>query len=214
MSTPPISKPTPAITSANLPKAPVAPVAAAQPAQLPVHDTPIIKAVPLADPDFSNLLPRNGMHQLYWANRTYQNGFRTNYRMAQGFRLARKEDAYLGGPGGARTPVPESMIDPTGAIVNGDLVLVIIGKNAYQGALLNNHNKAIRRANKFGQVHQNWKEGPGGELVPVDGPTDVVQATLGEVRASPSQRSKVSSFVPGAAELNAALDSASVPEKP
>jgi hypothetical protein len=154
------------------------------------------------------------MHQLYWSNRGYQNGYRTNYRTAQGFRLARKEDAYLAGPGGTQTPVPDSMIDPTGAIVNGDLVLMIIGKNAYQGALLNNHNKAVRRANKFGQVHQNWKEGPNGELIPVDAPTDVVQATLGEVRASPAQKAKINAYIPGQAELDAALNAPSVPEKP
>jgi len=151
------------------------------------------------------------MHTLYWANRGHQNGHRVNYRAAQGFRLARKEDV-------ANLPVNDdgfcSLIDPTGQIVNGDLVLMIIGKNAYEGALLNNHNKAIRRGNKFGQVHQNWKEGPGGELIPADQPTDVVAATLSEVRASSGQKAKISSFVPSQSEIDGLLANNSVPEKP
>lgn len=209
----------PTITSANLPKPPiggqqapqVAKAAAPPTAQLPVYDSSIIKAVPLADPDFSNLRPKNPMHRLYWSNRGYQNGFRVNYRQAQGFRLARKEDL-------ANLPLDEHgnsyMCDPSGAIINGDLVLMIIGKNAYEGALLHNHNQAIRRGSRFGQVHQNWKTGPNGELVPVGEPTDVVRATIDETRASPMQKAKIRAFVPGAAELEGMLGDASVPEKP
>lgn len=226
MSTPPK---VPTITSANLPKPTVSSMQANAPAgmQNPAQTSPpkpvetpvddvymgpsVIKARPLGDPDMANLKPKNPMHVLYWANRSYQNGFRVNYRIAQKFRLARKEDV-------ANLPIDENgncfMIDPTGAIVDGDRVLMIIGKNAYEGALLHNHNTAIRRGNKFGQVHQNWREDANGNLVPVDEATDVVRATVNEVRASPVQKAKVNSFVPGAAEIDALLGNASTPQKP
>lgn len=201
MSTPQVPK-TPTITSAQVPVAPTKPQT---PAQLPVFDGPIIVARALADPDFMAMAPVNPMHQLYWANRGYQNGHRVNYRVAQGFRLARKEDV---------KNLPESMVDASGQIINGDLVLMIIGKNAYQGALLNNHNKAIRRERKFGQVHQNWKETADGELVPNEEATDVVGATLSEVRASAAQRAKVSPFVPDPTSLDRIINSNPAPEKP
>lgn len=221
----------PSITSANLPKLtpPVAPkgsvsspgptqAAANAPVSKPSYDDDdvymgpsIIKARPLGDPDMANLRPKNPMHILYWANRTYQNGFRVNYRIAQRFRLARKDDI-------ANLPLDDKgncyLIDPTGAIVDGDRVLMIIGKNAYEGALLHNHNSAIRRGNKFGQVHQNWKEDGEGNLVPIDQPTDVVRATVDEVRATPQNKQKIRSFVPGPAEIEGMLGSSSVPEKP
>jgi len=211
MGTPP--KPQPTITSKNVPQ-PAPPVNTSsipapsgirppvqvvdESGQLPVYDGPTIVARPLGDPDMANLRPKNPMHVLYWANRGYQNGFRVNYRIAQKFRLARKEDV-------ENLPLDEDgkcfMIDPTGAIVDGDRVLMIIGRNAYEGALLHNHNSAIRRGHKFGQVHQNWRENSDGSLTPVDKPTDAVRATVDEVRGSPLNKSKISSFVPTPAEL-------------
>lgn len=207
MSTTPIPPKQPTITSANIPKisqaaAPPLPVQDIPTAQLPVHDTLTIVARPLNDPDFASLRPKNPMHKLYWANRGHQNGFRVNYRVAQGFRLARKEDV-------ANLPLNEdgscSMVDPSGQITNGDLVLMIIGRNAYEGALLHNHNTAIRRGNKFGQVHQNWKDDGQGNLVPVENPTDVVRSTIDEVRASSHQKQKIRSFIPGQAEIDGLL---------
>lgn len=185
------------------------PVAEVPEAQLPVFDQPMIRAVPLSDPDFDGIKPKNPAHKLYWANRGHQNGLRVGYRQAQGFRLANKNDVLN---------CPEFMIDPTGQIVNGDRVLMIIGKNAYEGALLNNHNKAIRRGSKFGQISMNWVELPDGQIVPADSngnPIDVMQATLNEVRATPANKAKIKSFVPAAAEINAILNSAeSGPQKP
>lgn len=228
MSTPPK---VPTITSANLPKPTSSAVPAgaiprpsqtasqpqvppAKPGERDADDVymgpSVITARPLGDPDMANLKPKNPMHVLYWANRGYQNGFRVNYRIAQKFRLARKEDV-------ANLPLDDKgncfMIDPTGAIVDGDRVLMIIGRNAYEGALLHNHNSAIRRGNKFGQIHQNWKEDGNGNLIPAQ-PVDVVKSTIDEVRATPGQKAKIQSFVPAAAEIEALVNQASAPEKP
>lgn len=200
---------TPKIPVPEVPKASIATqeAAIAGEAQLPVYDQPTIKAVPLSDPDFDGIQPKNPAHKLYWANRGHQNGIRVGYRQAQGFRLANVNDV---------KNCPKFMVDPSGQIINGDRVLMIIGRNAYEGALLNNHNKAIRRQNKFGQISQNWVELPDGRIVPADSnknPIDVVQATLGEVNASAKNRAKISSFVPPPSEINALLGSEG-PQKP
>jgi hypothetical protein len=127
------------------------------------------------------------------------------YRQAQGFRLANIHDV---------ENCPKFMIDPSGQIIHGDRVLMIIGKNAYEGALLNNHNKGIRRVNKFGQIHTNWREDGQGNLIPNDQPVDVMQATLAEVRSSPAARAKIQSFVPGQEQVESLLRSPSQPEQP
>lgn len=189
----PQAKPTQAQPQPPVPD-PVDPNIPVDEIQEPVYDLPKIRAVPLGNPDFDDIKPKNPMHQLRWVNRFYQNGFRVGYHSAQGFRPAKKADVLN---------CPPHMIDPTGVIVNGDRILMIIGKNAYHGALLHNHNQAIRRGSKFGQVHQNWREDGKGNLTPVDEPTDVMQATLNEVRASQANKSKIRSFIPAPDELSA-----------
>jgi hypothetical protein len=179
----------PAITSAHVPKAP-APVIPAS-----VMAPKAIVAKPLNDPEFMGIIPANPMHHLYWANREHQNGVRVGYRLAQGFRLAKKDDV---------RNCPEFMIDPSGQIIYGDLVLMLIGKDMYQGALLHNHNKAVRRVNKFGQFETNE----------TGKPLDVMAATLSETGAPAGQQAKIRSFVPGQGDLSSVFENASVPEKP
>lgn len=192
MSTPPVN---PTLTSAKVPQAqpqPQNPAAAAAVAAVPRMQ---IVAKPLSDPEFLGLRPKNSMHQLYWANRGHQNGIRVNYRHAQGFRMAKKEDLI---------ECPDFMVDVTGQLIYGDLVLMLIGKAEYQGALLHNHNKAIRRVNKFGAFETNE----------TGQPIDVMKATLDETRASAGQKAKIRPFTPGSSELSALMDQASAPEKP
>jgi len=138
---------TPTVTRANLP-ATEAPQPADAPQAVPAVNAPgigKIVAKPLSSPDFLGIKAKNPAMSVRWVNRLYENGYRVDVHAAQGFEIAKPEDVVtLEGK-----PVPPSLVK-NGQLIFGDLICMILPKPDYFGALLNNHNKAVRRLRKVG----------------------------------------------------------------
>lgn len=115
---------------------PPQPAAAAPTAAPPVK----IVAKPLSSPDFLDLKPKNPAISIRWVNRGHENGHRVDVHSAQGFEIAKPEDI---------EKLPPSLVKD-GQIIYGDLILMKLPKADYYGALLNNHNKAVRRLQRGG----------------------------------------------------------------
>lgn len=124
----------PAITSANLPAPPVV----VQPEVTHVADADII-ARPLTDPDFTKMTPKNPQHSLRWVNRVHGNsgrGGRFDEAKASGFRPALLADV--------KEEVPSTM-RKDGSIICGDLILMLMDRVSYVGALKYNEQQAKNR---------------------------------------------------------------------
>lgn len=124
-----------------------------------------IVAKPLSSPDFLGVKAKDPAKSVRWVNRMYENGHRVDVHAAQGFEIA-KPDEVLKLDG---TPIPPSIVK-NGQIVFGDLICMILPKPDYYGALLNNHNKAVRRLTRSG-IHQRGEHMMEEELTQVPGKT-------------------------------------------
>lgn len=121
----------PAITSANAAAPP-------HPDPLPVVDDAIV-ARPLVDPDFTNVQPRSPGVRLRWVNRIHGNegrGGRFEQAKASGFRPATVNDI--------KTEISSHM-KVNGSIIYGDLILMVIDRKLYDGALKFNEQQARNR---------------------------------------------------------------------
>lgn len=142
-----VSQPTkvPTIGSANLPKIPPPP-GASMPVTEAVLPDDQIEARPLMAPDFINYKPRNPNHSLRWVNFSVgekASSLRYEQAQAQGFQNAALTDVSLA------TPVAPSYVRDGGSkIINGDLILMKIGRAAYKGALKYKDQQAVKLASK------------------------------------------------------------------
>jgi hypothetical protein len=161
----------PAITSKNLPTPPA-------PATVTVeHDGSPIVAAPLVTPDFTNLKKKNPNIDLRWVNRVAgreelgSEGARYGHMKAMGFVNATVNDV----------EVPPHLLH-NGAIVQGDLILMKIDRRIYQGALLDNANKARARTTPRSFLNAGSKQ---------------IHDALNEVPGTTENRRKIQPFIPG-----------------
>jgi len=164
----------PTITNKNLPpsqqaapggKGPVLPPPGPVIAVIPWDD---IEARPLRAPSVTNLFPVNPNLCLYFGNRAVgaqESTMRYDQLLSMGFIPAKPEDVYWVNPeNGKRMPCPTSLCRD-GRIMNGDTILLKIGRREYVGALKWNAESAARRVRRFGTVTTT----PGGTNVKADG---------------------------------------------
>lgn len=130
----PATPSSPAITSANLPTPPAAPVVS--------KEEPII-AKPLVDADFTKLRAKSPLMSIYFGNRIANNGMRIEDLKSRGFRIA-VPDEIVTFDG---KPCPSGLIQ-NGHVQRGDLLLLIIPKKDYVGQLKYNEQQAQQRISK------------------------------------------------------------------
>ena len=136
-----------------------------------------IVAKPLSSPDFLGIKAKDPAFSVRWVNRMYENGHRVDVHIAQGFEIAKPDQVVcLDGK-----PVPASLCK-NGQLIYGDLVAMILPKADYLGALLNNHNKAVKRVRKVG-IQQRGEAMMGEELT--------------QIPASRTDKSKITVYTPG-----------------
>lgn len=164
----------PAITSANLPKPPVAAVV-----EVEFDDQGPIIAAPLITPDFTNLKKKNPNIELRWVNRVAGvelsgEGARYAHMKAMGFVNATELDV----------EVPKHLLH-NGAIIQGDLILMKIDRRVYKGALLDNELKAKARTSPRAYLNDGTKK---------------IKDALNEVPGSAENKRKIQPFIPGSVE--------------
>lgn len=201
----------PTLTSKNLPPVQQPGAVNTSPAVPPKsEETPLsyaqIEAKPLRSPNFLNLKPKNPNMSLYFGNRAVgekESGLRYDQLIAMGFRPAKPEEILT--MQGQACP---TSIQRDGRIMYGDLILLIIPRVDYVGALKWNAESAARRVRKFGQsVTDGRAESQNAEarIAP--------SSALSEVANSRAAREgKVKAYVPPLAELDSrTADNSGIP---
>lgn len=163
----------PVITSANLPASTPESTTQSPSQQSATLSDDQIVAKPLIDPDFTNLKPKNPNFCFRWVNRVAGGGARFDKMKASGFRVAVYADV--------KDVIPEHF-KKDGHIINGDLILTIIDRATYIGALKHNQQKAHKRLHK-GFAIQTGRE--------------QLSQALNEVPGSAANKSKVKLYEPG-----------------
>lgn len=170
-------KTSPVITSANLPPAikpgetsaqAVAPVAQ-QPSVLSDAD---IVAMPLVTPDFTNIQPANPAMSLRLINRLALGGQRFEEAKIQGFITCKVTDIKA---------VPSTMTVKDGCVTYGDLVVMMMPREKYLGAIKHNNQRArdlVSRQAVMGAAH------------------DQMNTALNEVPGSRDNKAKIKLFQP------------------
>jgi hypothetical protein len=184
---------TPAITSKNLPP------------QVPVVDTPLsddqIVAKPLRAPNFINIKAKNPNFVTYWGNRSVgdkESSMRFDQLLSMGFAPAKPEQVCFIAENGQKQAVPNSL-QRDGRIMYGDLILLIIARTDYVGALKWNAENAARRVRKFGST----QETPGGTDVNAEGSRGTTGTALGDItRSRAAQAGKIAAYIPPLAEVD------------
>ena len=185
---------TPAITSANLPKEPVA-----QSAPTILDDEQIV-AKPLIDADFTKIKPRNPNHSFFFGNRVAnkasggdgQTGLRIDDLLARGFEFATPEDVLIPDGAGGWKPMPkDSALIRNNRVVRGDLILLKIDRVKYVGAIKYNAESAMNRVSRASVLSRNRKE--------------FSEGLKGEgVSLKPQHRGKIAFYNPGDTERGGA----------
>lgn len=172
---PPAAAPTkpPTLTSANLPSSTPNSVTTSPSQQHEMLSDDQIVAKPLIDPDFTNLKPKNPNYVFRWVNRVAGSGARFEKMKASGFRVANYNDV--------AGEIP-SHFKKDNAIINGDLILTIIDRKSYVGALKHNQEKAHKR------LHKGFSMRTGQEQL---------KQALNEVPGSAANKAKVKLYEPG-----------------
>lgn len=134
-----------------------------------------IEARAMDVPEVMDLKPSNPMNIFRFVNRTAGDGLRFNQMQNGGFVVAKESDV---------KDCPKNLLR-NGQIIYGDLILMMTSKERYYGALKYNHNKAIQRGNRNQVLSQQQKQ---------------VQHDI-NAGGPPSQAGKLSTFIPGEAEL-------------
>lgn len=129
----------PTMTSKNLPSSTPASTTTSPSEQAQILSDDQIVAKPLIDPDFTNLKPKNPNYCFRWVNHIAGGGSRFEKMKASGFRVASYSDV--------KGEIP-SHFKKDNAIINGDLILTIIDRASYVGALKHNQQKAHKRLHK------------------------------------------------------------------
>lgn len=191
--------PEPTITSKNLPPS-------QQGAPVPQVEKTLtydqIEARPLRSPNFLNLKPKNPNMSLYFGNRAVgekESGLRFDQLIAMGFRPA-KPDEILTAQGDACPP----SIQRDGRIMYGDLILLIISKQAYLGATKWNAESAERRVRRFGST-----AGTPGQDADRANPS----SALGDISGSRAAREgKIAAYIPKIADTDSKIaDNSGIP---
>lgn len=148
-----------------------------------------IVAKPLRAPNFLNLKPKNPSMSLYWGNRAVgddESHLRYDQLISMGFQPA-KPEMVLTMDG---KPCPPS-IQRDGRIMYGDLILLIMPRTDYVGALKYNAQSAEMRVRRFGSAKT---EGDGTN----------VESALGAVTQSRAAREgKIKPYIPPLVETEA-----------
>jgi len=117
-----------------------------------VVNTPVsyenVVAKPLRTPNFLNLKHKNPSMSLYWGNYRVgekESSLRFNQLVAMGFVTAKPQDI----TDQTGNPCPDALIRD-GKVIYGDIILLMIPKKDYLGALKWNAENAARRVKKFG----------------------------------------------------------------
>lgn len=149
-----------------------------------IPDNEII-ARPLGMPDFINQKPKNKNMCFYWGNRAVgdkESKMRINDLQAKGFKFAIPSDIEGWDADPEKSTVPDALI-MNNRIIHGDLILMIIPREQYVGALKYNAQSALNRVRKPGIVtDQDGKE----------------QSILNSLASS--SKGKIRPFVPSADE--------------
>jgi hypothetical protein len=187
----PVKPASPAITSKNLPP------------QQPVVDKELsygeIEAKPLRAPNLVNLVPRQPNMSLYFGNRAVgerESGMRYDQLIAMGFVPAKPDQVWMRNDG-KLLPIPPSMVRD-GRIMQGDVILLIMPKADYVGALKWNEQSARQRVKKPG--------------VAITGDTQKSDSRLQPGNAGIPNHPLISSFVPNLAEVDSKTADNSGPE--
>jgi hypothetical protein len=169
----------PTVTSANLPKPPVA---VAQPREAFVPDEQI-EARPLIVPAAEQVKIKNRNCCFRWANRIAKEGESLRRWLAAGFVMAIPT---------IDVDVPAGLVR-NGQIINGDLVLIKISREKYIGALKYNEQRAQARMGPASSART------GGSAM---------NQAFNDVNAPQNLRGKVRTFVPSDAETEAVIKNA------
>jgi hypothetical protein len=146
---------------------------------------PSITARPLQMPDFVDIKPVNPLITLRWCNRVAGEGQRLDQVTFAGFIPVKPEEVRY--PNGK--PLPPSMIK-NGQVLLGDLILMKIDKEKYDGALKYNWERAVSRMHPKANQTQ--------------GRADLANALKESgVRQTPDLLKKLSTFQPSDAEIEA-----------
>lgn len=148
-----------------------------------------IVAKPLRSPNFINLKPKNPNLHLYWGNRSVgdkESGLRFDQLIAMGFQPAKPEQVITM----LNQPCPAS-IQRDGRIMYGDLILLIISREEYLGALKWNAETAAYRVRKFGSAQD------------TSGERSQPQSALGDLtRSRAAAEGKVKAYIPPLVETD------------
>jgi hypothetical protein len=161
------------MTSKNLPSSTPQSVTQSPSQQAQTLSDDQIVAKPLVDPDFTNLKPKNPNFVFRWVNRVAGSGARLEKMKASGFRVASYTDV------ASEIPIH---FKKDGSIIHGDLILMIITRELYVGALKHNQQKAHKRLHK-GFAMQTGQE--------------QLKQALNEVPGSAANKAKVKLYEPG-----------------
>lgn len=174
-------KTSPVITSANLPK-PVQPGQTSAPADSQVaqgkieeqriaNDADII-ARPLVSPDFTNIKPANPAMMLRLVNRLALGGQRFEEARIQGFVVCKASDI---------KEVPNTMTVKDGNVIYGDVIVMMMPRDKYIGAIKYNEARArklVERQAVQGAAHEQ------------------LQTALNEVPGSRANKAKIKLYQP------------------
>ncbi len=167
----------PGITSANLPK-PIAPGQTTAPTNAQVANAPTIPddsdivAKPLVNPDFTNIQPANPAMVLRFVNRLASGGQRFEEAKIQGYIVCKVTDL---------KKVPNTLSVKDGCITYGDLVVMMMSRVDYIGAIKHNEQRArrlVERAQVMGSAYEKMNE------------------ALNEVPGSRADKAKIKLFQP------------------
>ena len=170
---PPVRPPTPTITSKNLPPELAKPTGHESPIDPPVIDDDAdIVAKPLVSPDFTKLQPTNPAMCLRLVNRLALGGQRFEEARVQGFVVCKASDI---------KGLTSIMTLKDGTVTYGDLIVMMMPRIDYIGAIKQNEMNARRRVSRAavfgaGQEH--------------------LATALNEVPGSRENKSKVKLFQP------------------
>jgi hypothetical protein len=168
---PPVKSPTPTITSKNLPPQ-IPPPGTVEVAAPVIDDDADIVAKPLVSPDFTKLQPTNPAMCLRLVNRLALGGQRFEEARVQGFVVCKPSDV---------KNLTNIMTIKDGNITYGDLIVMMMPRVDYIGAIKQNEMNARRRVSRAavfgaGQEH--------------------LATALNEVPGSRENKSKVKLFQP------------------
>jgi hypothetical protein len=165
--------PQPTITSKNLPPELPKPTGKEVPNEAPVIDDDAdIVARPLVSPDFTNLKPTNPAMMLRLVNRLALGGQRFEEARIQGFVVCKPTDI---------KDLPNIMTVKDNTVTYGDVIVMMMSRDKYLGAIKNNENNARKRVSRaavFGAGQEKLAE------------------ALNEVPGSRDNKSKIKLFQP------------------